>query len=249
MKTKLGQNFLIDPNTATLEVNYADIKKDDVVLEVGPGKGILTKLLAKNAEKVIAVEIDKSLVETLKDTLPSNVTLIHSDVLKLDFEKLPRFNKVVSNLPYQISSPFTFKLLDYSFDLAVLVYQKEFAQRMVAKPGSKTYSRLSVNVYYKAECSLLRIVSKNVFYPIPRVDSAIVKLVPRKVPAFNVENEEFFKSFVTVLFSHRRKKIRNIIKDKYGFYLTDNLYNDKRVDSLTPEEIGLLSDIVFKNKL
>lgn len=249
MKTKLGQNFLIDPNTATLEVNYADIKKDDVVLEVGPGKGILTKLLAKNAEKVIAVEIDKSLVETLKDTLPSNVTLIHSDVLKLDFEKLPRFNKVVSNLPYQISSPFTFKLLDYSFDLAVLVYQKEFAQRMVAKPGSKTYSRLSVNVYYKAECSLLRIVSKNVFYPIPKVDSAIVKLVPRKVPAFSVENEEFFKSFVTVLFSHRRKKIRNIIKDKYGFYLTDNLYNDKRVDSLTPEEIGLLSDIVFKNKL
>lgn len=249
MKTKLGQNFLIDPNTATLEVNYADIKKDDVVLEVGPGKGILTKLLAKNAEKVIAVEIDKSLVETLKDTLPSNVTLIHSDVLKLDFEKLPRFNKVVSNLPYQISSPFTFKLLDYSFDLAVLVYQKEFAQRMVAKPGSKTYSRLSVNVYYKAECSLLRIVSKNVFYPIPKVDSAIVKLVPRKVPAFNVENEEFFKSFVNVLFSHRRKKIRNIIKDKYGFYLTDNLYNDKRVDSLTPEEIGLLSDIVFKNKL
>jgi len=249
MKTKLGQNFLIDPNTATLEVNYADIKKDDVVLEVGPGKGILTKLLAKNAEKVIAVEIDKSLVETLKDTLPSNVTLIHSDVLKLDFEKLPRFNKVVSNLPYQISSPFTFKLLDYSFDLAVLVYQKEFAQRMVAKPGSKTYSRLSVNVYYKAECSLLRIVSKNVFYPIPKVDSAIVKLVPRKVPAFSVESEEFFKSFVTVLFSHRRKKIRNIIKYKYGFYLTDNLYNDKRVDSLTPEEIGLLSDIVFKNKL
>ncbi len=249
MKTKLGQNFLIDPNTATLEVNYADIKKDDVVLEVGPGKGILTKLLAKNAEKVIAVEIDKSLVETLKDTLPSNVTLIHNDVLKLDFEKLPRFNKVVSNLPYQISSPFTFKLLDYSFDLAVLVYQKEFAQRMVAKPGSKTYSRLSVNVYYKAECSLLRIVSKNVFYPIPKVDSAIVKLVPRKVPAFSVESEEFFKSFVTVLFSHRRKKIRNIIKYKYGFYLTDNLYNDKRVDSLTPEEIGLLSDIVFKNKL
>jgi 16S rRNA (adenine1518-N6/adenine1519-N6)-dimethyltransferase len=249
MKAKLGQNFLVDPNTATLEVDYADIKKDDVVLEVGPGKGILTKLLAKNAKKVIAVEIDKNLVETLKDTLPSNVTLIHSDILKLDFEKLPRFNKVVSNLPYQISSPFTFKLLDYSFDSAILVYQKEFAQRMVAKPGSKTYSRLSVNVYYKAECSLLRIVSKNVFYPIPKVDSAVVKLVPRKIPAFCVKSEEFFKSFVNVLFSHRRKKIRNIIKDKYGFYLTDNLYNDKRVDSLTPEEIGLLSDIVFKNKL
>jgi len=249
MKTKLGQNFLIDPNIAHLEVNYADIKKDDIVLEVGPGKGILTNILAKKAEKVIAIEIDKNLLESLKETLPSNVTLIHSDVLKLDFENLPKFNKVVSNLPYQISSPFTFKLLDYSFDLAVLVYQKEFAERIVAKPGSKKYSRLSVNVYYKSECSLLRIISKNVFYPIPKVDSAIVKLVPKKTPAFYVENEKFFKDFVNVMFSHRRKKIKNIIKEKYDCYLNNSLYEDKRVDNLSPEEIGFLSDIVFKKKL
>ncbi len=146
MKIKLGQNFLIDPNIAQLEVNYAEIKKDDVVFEVGPGKGILTNLLAKNVEKVIAVEIDKNLFESLKKTLPSNVTLIHSDVLKLDFENLPKFNKVISNLPYQISSPFTFKLLNYSFDLAVLVYQKEFAERIIAKPCSKKNSRISEKV-------------------------------------------------------------------------------------------------------
>ena len=246
MKIKLGQNFLIDPNIAQLEVYYADIKKDDVVLEIGPGKGILTNLIAKNAKKVIAIEIDNNLLTSLKETLPSNVILIHNDILKLDFKNLPKFNKVVSNLPYQISSPITFKLLDYSFNLAVLLYQKEFAERIIAKPGSKQYSRLSVNAYYKSECSLLKIVPKNVFYPIPKVDSAMIKLIPRKTPAFFVENEEFFKNFVNVMFSHRRKKIKNIIKDNYNFYLNNNLYDDKRIDNLTPEEIGFLSDIVFK---
>ncbi len=249
MKIKLGQNFLIDQNIAQLEVNYTNIKKDDVVLEIGPGTGILTKLIAKKAKKVIAIEIDKNLLNSLKEILPSNVTLIHSDVLKLDFKNLPKFNKVVSNLPYQISSPITFKLLDYSFNLAILVYQKEFAERMIAKPGSKKYSRLSVNVYYKSECSLLRIVSRNIFYPRPKVDSAIVKIVPRKTPSFFVENEEFFKNFVNVMFSHRRKKIKNIIKDNFGFHLNNKMYDDNRVDNLTPEEIGFLSDIVFKKKI
>jgi 16S rRNA (adenine1518-N6/adenine1519-N6)-dimethyltransferase len=249
MKSKLGQNFLIDENIARLEVKYADISKNDIVLEVGPGKGILTRFLAKSAKRVIAVEIDKNLVESLEKILPSNVTLINNDILKLDFEKLPRFNKVVSNLPYQISSPFTFKLLEHSFDLAVLIYQKEFAERMIAKHGSKKYSRLSVNIYYKAECSLLKVVSKKVFNPVPKVDSAVIKLVPRKIPAFCVENEEFFKNFVNVLFSHRRKKIKNIIKDKYDLYLNNEVFDDKRVDNLSPEEIGFLSDIVFKEKM
>lgn len=246
MKVKLGQNFLIDPNIAKLEIEYADLKKSDVVLEVGPGKGILTNLLAKKVKRVIAVEIDERLIESLRETLPSNVILINSDVIKLNFENLPKFNKVVSNLPYQISSPFTFKILDYDFNLAILIYQKEFADRIIAKPGNKKYSRLSVNAYYKSDCSLLRIISKNVFFPIPKVDSAIVKLVPRKTPAFFVENEIFFKDFVKTLFSNRRKKIKNIIKNKFNYNLNNSYYGNKRVDILTPEEIGLLSDIVFK---
>ena len=248
MKVKLGQNFLIDPNIAQLEIEYADLKKSDVVLEVGPGKGILTNLLAKKVNKVIAVEIDEKLIKSLKKILPSNVILINNDVIKLNFNNLPKFNKVVSNLPYQISSPFTFKILDYNFDLAILIYQKEFADRIVAKPGNKKYSRLSVNVYYKSECRLLRNISKNVFYPIPKVDSSIVKLVPRKTPAFFVENEIFFKDFVKTLFSNRRKKIKNIIKDKYSYNLKNSYYENKRVDNLTPEEIGIVSDIVFKKK-
>jgi 16S rRNA (adenine1518-N6/adenine1519-N6)-dimethyltransferase len=248
MKTKLGQNFLIDPNIARLEINYADIKKDDIVLEVGPGKGILTNLLAKKAKKVIAIEIDKKISESLKKTLPSNVIIINCDVLKLNFKYLPEFNKVVSNLPYQISSPFTFKLLNHYFDLAILVYQKEFAERIIAKPGCKNYSRLSVNIYYKSECKLLRIISKNVFYPIPKVDSAIVKIIPRENPAFYVENELFFNNFVNVLFSNRRKKIKNIIKKKYSLSINSSYYENKRVDNLTPQEIGILSNIVYKKQ-
>ena len=111
------------------------------LLEVGPGKGILTNLLAKKVKRVIAVEIDEKLIKSLKEILPSNVILIKNDVIKLNFENLPKFNKVVSNLPYQISSPFTFKVLDYNFDLAILIYQKEFADRIIAKPGNKKYSK------------------------------------------------------------------------------------------------------------
>lgn len=248
MKKKLGQNFLIDPNIAQLEINYANINKDDIVLEVGPGRGILTNLLAKKAKKVIAIEIDKNLFESLKETLPSNVILINNDILKINLKYLPKFNKVVSNLPYWISSPFTFKLLEYNFDLAILLYQKEFAERIVAKPGSKKYSRLSVNVYYKSKCSLLRIISKDVFYPVPKVDSAVVKLIPRKTSPFYVENEIFFKDFLNVIFSQRRKKIKNIIKSKYGISLNNSYFKNKRVDNLTPKELGLLNDIVFKKK-
>ena len=127
-----GQNFLIDVNVAYREVEYASINKEDIVLEIGPGKGILTNLISKKAKKVIAIEIDKYLYNYLKNTCPKNVELINSDVLELDFESLPRFNKIVSNLPFQISSPITFKILDYNFSKAVLIYQKEFADRMIA---------------------------------------------------------------------------------------------------------------------
>jgi len=162
MYKKIGQNFLIDKNIARREVDYANISKDDVVLEIGPGKGILTNFIAKKAKKVIGVEIDKYLFNNLKKCCPSNVELINADILKLDFESLPKFNKIVSNLPFQISSPVTFKIIDYNFSIAVLIYQKEFAQRMVGKAGSKHYSRLSVGVYYKAICEYLENVSKKV---------------------------------------------------------------------------------------
>jgi len=150
-KGKIGQNFLIDKKVAERELEYASIEKNDVVLEIGPGKGIITKLLSEKAQKVIAIEIDEKLVSELKEFLPDNVLLISGDALKVDFDLLPKFNKIVSNLPFHISSPITFKLLDFDFSLAVLIYQKEFAERMVAKSGSKDYSRISVGVYYRSK--------------------------------------------------------------------------------------------------
>ena len=245
MKKKLGQNFLTDKNVALKEIQYANVKKNDVVLEIGPGKGVLTKILSEKAKKVIAIELDKRLFEELQKNMPDNVVLINNDVLDIDFNTLPRFNKIVSNLPFQISSPVTFKILDYDFDLAVLIYQKEFADRMVAESGYKDYSRLSVGVYYKTFCEILEIVPKTCFRPQPKVDSCIVKLIPREFPAFFVEDETFFLNFVKDLFSQRRKKIKNTLQSFYGFKNADINYSDKRVEELDPEQIGELSNIVY----
>ena len=246
MKKNLGQNFLIDKNIAELEVKQADIKDNDIVLEIGPGIGILTKFLAKKAKKVIAIEIDEKLINNLKRVLPGNVDLIHENALNIDFETLPKFNKIVSNLPFQISSPITFKLLDYDFELAILIYQKEFAERLVASSGSKNYSRLSVGIYYKSKCEIIRIIPKTCFRPQPKVDSNMIKIIPRKSPPFDVINEKFFFSLTKNLFNYRRKKIRNILVNLYDLNLDNVPYLENRVEELTPMQIGELSDYLFK---
>jgi len=244
MSTKLGQNFLIDKNIAIKEVNFANISKNDIVLEIGPGNGILTNILAEKAKKVIAVEIDKKLAENL--VIPDNVEIINKDILKVDFDKISKFNKIVSNLPYQISSPITFKILNYKFDLAVLIYQKEFADRLIAQPGSKDYSRLSVNIFYKANCKMLDNVSKTCFIPQPKVDSRIIRLIPRDKPAFYVINEEFFKDLVKILFNHRRKKINTIINNNYNINLETIPFLENRVEDLSPKNIGKLCNLIYK---
>ena len=246
MKPKFGQNFLIDKNIANREVEYGEIKKNDIVLEIGPGKGILTELLAEKAKKVIAIEIDKNLFNRLDKKLPKNVELINADVLNIDFNNLPKFNKIVANLPFEISSPITFKLLDYSFEQAILIYQKEFAERMIALPGSKNYSRLTVNLYYKAFCEILEIVPKTSFFPQPKIDSCIVSIIPLKQPLFEIKNEKYFKDLVKKIFSYRRKKIKTILKNKKNL---DNIpYLDQRIEELSPEQIAELSNILYERK-
>ncbi len=142
-KKKLGQNFLINKDIARNEIEYCGITNKDIVLEIGPGKGILTKILIEKAKKVIAIEIDKNLYNNLKKTiLDKNIILINNDVLKIKFKDIPKFNKIVSNLPFHISLPITIKILNYDFNKAVLIYQKEFAERMTSKVGEKNYSRL-----------------------------------------------------------------------------------------------------------
>jgi len=242
---KWGQHFLVDSCIAQKEVVYADISHNDTVLEIGPGKGILTKLIAERAKKVIAIEIDRKLAEYLRTILPMNVEIINADVMKLDLSEY-QFNKVVSNLPFEISSPVTFKLLEESsFSKAVLIYQKEFARRLVAKPNSKDYSRISVVIDYKAKVRILDTVPRDAFRPVPKVDGAIVEIIPRDKPAFHVDDEDFFYEFLKKCFSHRRKTIGAIIKKEYGIHLDEEFYR-KRIEQLYPREIGELCNLVFE---
>jgi 16S rRNA (adenine1518-N6/adenine1519-N6)-dimethyltransferase len=245
---------LIDKNKRDQIINFGNITKDDVVLEIGTGIGTLTIELAKKAQKVIAIEQDTKICEILakrlKDEKIDNVELINDDALKVDF---PPFNKIISNLPYQISSPITFKFLDYDFDLAVLMYQKEFADRMNGEVGSKNYSRLSAMLYFKCDIEKLTDVSCESFIPKPQIDSTVVKLTPKenKIP-----DDEFktYSKFTKALFQHRNKKIRNALIDSRHIIsnidkkvlkkrlngIEDDEINDylsKRVIVLTPEEI------------
>ena len=258
LNKNLGQNYLIDKNKRNQIIGFGDVDKNDVVLEIGTGIGTLTNELAKKAKKVIAIEQDenicKILTKRLKDEKIDNVELINDDALKVDF---PKFNKIISNLPYQISSPITFKFLEYDFDLAILMYQKEFADRMNGEVGSKNYSRLSAMLYFKCNVETLTNVSAESFIPKPKIDSTVVKLTPKEN---RISDDDFkiYSNFTKALFQHRNKKIKNalidsrhiisnidkkILKKRLNAIEDDELneYLSKRVVELTPEEILFLS--------
>ena len=258
LNKNLGQNYLIDKNKRNQIIGFGDVDKNDVVLEIGTGIGTLTIELAKKAKKVIAIEQDenicKILTKRLKDKKIDNVELINDDALKVDF---PKFNKIISNLPYQISSPITFKFLEYDFDLAILMYQKEFADRMNGEVGSKNYSRLSAMLYFKCNVETLTNVSAESFIPKPKIDSTVVKLTPKEN---RISDADFkiYSNFTKALFQHRNKKIKNalidsrhiinnidkkILKKRLNAIEDDELneYLSKRVVEVTPEEILFLS--------
>jgi len=236
---KLSQNFLIDEGVAERQISYACLKDGDVVLEIGAGNGILTRRMAKIA-KVIAIELDERFISRLKKI--KNVEVIHGDALKIDFREI-EFNKVVSNIPYHISSPLTFKLLEKKFDLGILMYQKEFAERLAAKPGSRQYSRLSVMAYAKADVEILETVPKKAFRPVPKVDSCIVKIVPIG-KRFEV-NEKLFKRVVKALFAHRRKKIKNALLLE-GLIDKEKAipFGEERIEHIEPEKIVEICKVI-----
>ena len=261
LNKKLGQNYLIDKNKRDQIVNFGEIGCEDVVLEIGSGIGTLTLEIAKKAKEVIAIEQDekicKILAKRLEDNNIHNVNLINEDALQVDF---PYFNKIISNLPYQISSPITFKFLEYDFDMAILMYQKEFVNRMIAKVNTQDYSRLSAMLYFKCDVKKLSDVSCESFIPKPKVDSSIVMLKPKK-SALSKRDFENYSKFSRALFQHKNKKIRNALIDsrhmiseidkkelKKRFREIDsdkiNSYLKKRVIELTPEEIFLVSKVM-----
>ncbi|XRP96432.1 16S rRNA (adenine(1518)-N(6)/adenine(1519)-N(6))-dimethyltransferase RsmA [Methanocaldococcus sp. 16A] len=235
-KKRLGQCFLIDKNYVNKAVKAANLTKDDIVLEIGLGKGILTEELSKNAKKVYVIEIDKNLepyANKLKENY-DNIEIIWADAVKVDLNNLD-FNKVVANLPYQISSPITFKLLKRGFDLAVLMYQYEFAKRMIAKEGTKDYGRLSVAVQARADVEIIAKIPPNAFYPKPKVYSAIVKIKPNK-NKYYIENEDFFDNFLRAIFQHRNKSVRKALID-----------SSKELNFPKEEMRELLNEFVNKN--
>ncbi|MGB9939223.1 16S rRNA (adenine(1518)-N(6)/adenine(1519)-N(6))-dimethyltransferase RsmA [Methanosarcina sp.] len=234
----------------------ADLGPEDVILEIGAGIGNLTERLARKAKKIIAVELDPALIRVLHDRFDEveNVEIIAGDALKVDF---PEFDKVVSNLPYSISSEITFKLLRRKFKLGILMYQYEFAARMVSLPNCKDYSRLTVDTCYFADASILMKIPKSAFQPAPEVDSAVVKLVPRPAP-FEVKDEAFFMDFVAAVFSQRRKKLRNaILNTNHLLKIPDikeviaRLPGDlmsKRAENLTPGELAQVANQIIDLK-
>lgn len=219
----LSQNFLVNSHILERQIDYAEVSKNDTVLEIGGGTGVLTKRLARKAAHVFCIEFDKMLASYLRKKFKSieNVTIIEGDALKLD---LPEVNKIVANLPYHISSPITFKLLETKFEVAILMYQLEFAKRMIALPTTDDYSRLSANLQYQAEVKIVEKISKGNFYPPPKIDSAIVEIRLR-VEELPVDPKSY--GIITrILFNTKNKLVSTV----FYSYFKKSLEKDQRID-------------------
>lgn len=212
-KKHLGQNFLKDELLISKIIEIANVTKDDKVIEIGPGKGALTFRLAEKALKVLALEIDHELCEYLdeKAQLYPNLTVLEEDVLKFKFETIESKFKVVANIPYYISTPIIFKLMESRNKITemTIMLQKELARRIVASPNCKDWGILSIAVQFYATPTIELEIPREAFYPSPKVDSAIVKIIPRKNPALRVSNENLFWAIIKSAFSHRRKTLLN----------------------------------------
>jgi 16S rRNA (adenine1518-N6/adenine1519-N6)-dimethyltransferase len=220
----LGQHFLIDKNAAEKIVRIADVSPADVILEIGPGRGELTRILARKSQKVIAIEIDPTLAAGLREeTDPlGNVVVVDGDALKVDLGEVFRLSglkmKVVANLPYQISTPLLarFLTLRHLFSSLVLMVQREVAMRIVAKPRTKDYGSLSVFLQAYTEPSVEMTLPPNCFFPRPKVDSAVVRFTVLENPRIAIPNESAFRRVVWASFSHRRKTLRNALQPLLG---------------------------------
>lgn len=266
-KKSLGQNFLIDPNILRKIVSQAGLTKDSAAIEIGPGIGALTEHLARDAGKVLAFEIDQRLLPVLADTLSpyDNVKVIHSDILKADVERaiqeeLAGFEDimVVANLPYYVTTPIILKLLLEKLPIRglVVMLQKEVAERITAKPGTKAYGSLSIAIQYYTEADYAMTVPKSVFMPQPNVDSGVIRMIKRPEPIVNVIDEDFFFSVTRGSFVQRRKTIFNNLqsampngKAKKDLILQAleeaGIDPTRRGETLSIKEFGLLSDKLY----
>lgn len=221
---KFGQNFLIDANILENIIMAADVKKEDCVLEIGPGIGTMTQYLCENAREVVAVEIDKKLIPILQeDTLSSynNVSIINKDILKVDINAIVQEKnggkpiKVVANLPYYITTPIIMGLFENHVPLEsiTIMVQKEVAQRMQVSPGTKDYGALSLAVQFYAEPKIMMSVPASCFMPRPNVDSAVIKLTRYEKPPVQVKDEKLMFDIIRAAFNQRRKTLVNSLSN------------------------------------
>ncbi|GMQ59536.1 16S rRNA (adenine(1518)-N(6)/adenine(1519)-N(6)) -dimethyltransferase RsmA [Vallitalea sediminicola] len=244
---KFGQNFLIDSHVLNKIVTSSDINKEDVVIEIGPGIGSLTQQLAENAKQVIAIEIDKKLIPILEDTLSdyNNITIINEDILKVDLVKLVREKnnnkpiKVVANLPYYITTPIIMGLFESNVpvDSITVMVQKEVADRMKAKPGTKDYGALSLAVGYYSEPYIVANVPPNCFMPRPKIGSAVIKLTKYKQPPVEAKDVKLLFRIIRASFNQRRKTLIN------GLYNNLEGIFEKEQLKQAIEDIGLKQNV------
>ena len=261
----LGQNFLIDDNVIDKIIDGARVKEGDKVIEVGPGIGTLTREMAKRAEKVVAVEIDKNLIPILKETLADfgNTEVVNEDILKVDINKLVDEKlsggpvKLIANLPYYITTPIVMKFLEEDIpvtDIVVMV-QKEVADRMNAVPSTKDYGALSVAVQYYCDTEIVAKAPRHMFIPQPKVDSTVIGLHIREERKYKADNEQLFFKTVKAAFGQRRKTLLNSLssmgvldKAKIKEVLAEAGIDEKRRgETLSIEEFAHLSNIINKN--
>ena len=268
MKKSLGQNFLVEPNILTKMVAAAGIDKNTNAIEIGPGIGALTERLAREAKKVVAFEVDRRLAPILKTELAEydNIEIIFQDILQANvpqvieehFEPAERL-VVAANLPYYITTPIIMNFIetDLPIDTFVMMMQKEVAQRMTAKPGTKAFGSLTIAIDYYTEAEIAYIVPKTVFVPQPNVDSAILKLQRRAEPKVKVTDEKFFFDLVRAGFNQRRKTLWNNLQSRYGkteevkAALTAGLEEagiepSKRAEALSIEQFADLANALVK---
>ena len=265
---KFGQNFLIDTHVLDKIIAAAEITKDDFVLEIGPGIGTMTQYLAYAAREVCAVEIDKSLIPILEDTLSDydNVTVINEDILKVDIAKLAeeknggRPIKVVANLPYYITTPIIMGLFEshVPVESITVMVQKEVADRMQVGPGTKDYGALSLAVQYYAEPYIVANVPPNCFMPRPKVGSAVIRLTRHQNPPVQAKDEKLMFRIIRASFNQRRKTLANGLKNSQELQFTKEQVEQAitecglplniRGEALTLEQFAALADIFVDMK-
>ena len=250
----LGQNFLIDDTALQDIVNGANIEENDLVIEIGPGLGSLTKLLLEKARKVICIELDKKMVKILNErfSIYKNLEIINDDVLKINLDELIKLEKendiniknikVVANLPYYITTPIIMKLIENNLDIEsiTVMIQKEVAERLIAIPGSKETGAITYTVYYYCECKKIREVDNTCFIPEPEVTSEVINLKIRKEPAIKIKDKKVMFNIIKSAYMQRRKTLVNSLTNV-------GVFQNKEQGVKTLKKIGLREDIRPEN--